>query len=44
MPPRAAAFDRDFLEFAARANTGDPTGSAQYRYEYLLVIARKRQP
>lgn len=42
-PPRAAAFDRDFLEFAARANTGDPAGSAEYRYEYLLVIARKRQ-
>ena len=43
-PLRAAAFDRDFLEFATRANTGDPTGRAEYRYEYLLVIARKRTP
>jgi ubiquinone/menaquinone biosynthesis C-methylase UbiE len=42
-PERAAAFDRDFLEFAARARTGDPDGPAEYRYEYLLVIARKRQ-
>jgi SAM-dependent methyltransferase len=41
-PLRAAAFDRDFLEFATRANTGDPNGPAEYRYEYLLVIARKR--
>jgi len=42
-PERAAAFDRDFLEFAGRANTGDPAGPAEYRYEYLLVIARERQ-
>lgn len=42
-PPRAAAFDRDFLEFAARANTGDPAGPAEYRYEYLLAIARTRR-
>jgi hypothetical protein len=42
-PERAAAFDRDFLEFAARADTGDPDGPTEYRYEYLLVIARRRQ-
>jgi ubiquinone/menaquinone biosynthesis C-methylase UbiE len=42
-PSRAAAFDRDFLDFAVRANTGDPTAPAEYRYEYLLVIARKQQ-
>ena len=42
-PRRAAAFDRDFLDFAARANTGAPAGPAEYRYEYLLVIARKQQ-
>jgi len=42
-PERAAAFDRDFLEFATRADTGDPGGPADYRYEYLLVVARKRQ-
>ena len=42
-PPRAAAFDRELLEFAARANTGDPDGPAEYRYEYLLVIASKQR-
>ena len=42
-PPRAAAFDRDLLDFGVRANTGDTAGPAEYRYEYLLVIARKRQ-
>ncbi len=41
-PERAAAFDRDFLEFATRANTGERSGPAEYRYEYLLVIAHKR--
>lgn len=41
-PDGAAAFDRDFLEFATRSNTGRPEGPAEYRYEYLLVIARKR--
>jgi ubiquinone/menaquinone biosynthesis C-methylase UbiE len=41
-PERAAAFDRDFLEFADRADTGDPAGPAEYRYEYLLVVARVR--
>jgi hypothetical protein len=40
-PDRAAAFDRDFLDFATRANSGPPGGPAEYRYEYLLVIARK---
>ena len=42
-PERAAAFDRDFLAFARRADTGDAGGPAEYRYEYLLVIARKLQ-
>jgi ubiquinone/menaquinone biosynthesis C-methylase UbiE len=41
-PQRAAALDRDFLDFATRTNTGPPDGPAEYRYEYLLVIARKR--
>ena len=40
-PERAAAIDRDFLEFATRANSGPPEGPAEYRYEYLLVVARK---
>lgn len=41
-PDAAAAFDRDFLEFAERANTGPEGGMAEYPYEYLLVVARKR--
>ena len=41
-PERAAALDRDFLEFATRANSGPPGGPAEYRYEYLLVLARRR--
>jgi ubiquinone/menaquinone biosynthesis C-methylase UbiE len=41
-PERAAALDRDFLEFAMRANSGPHEGPAEYRYEYLLVVARKR--
>jgi ubiquinone/menaquinone biosynthesis C-methylase UbiE len=41
-PERAAALDRDFLAFATRANSGPPEGPAEYRYEYLLVVARRR--
>jgi ubiquinone/menaquinone biosynthesis C-methylase UbiE len=41
-PDRAAALDRDFLDFATRANEGAPAGPAEYRYEYLLVLARTR--
>jgi ubiquinone/menaquinone biosynthesis C-methylase UbiE len=41
-PGRAAALDRDFLEFATRANEGPDEGPAEYRYEYLLVVARTR--
>jgi ubiquinone/menaquinone biosynthesis C-methylase UbiE len=40
-PDKADALDRDFLEFATRANQGPPGGPAEYCYEYLLVIARK---
>ena len=39
---RAAEFDRDFLDFAVRWNSGSPSGPAEYRYEYLLVVARRR--
>ncbi len=42
-PERVAALDRAFLDFATRANRGPRGGPAQYRYEYLLVIARKRR-
>lgn len=41
-PERARAFERDFLEFATRANSGRSDGPAEYRYEYLRVVARKR--
>ena len=40
-PERAAALDRDFLDFATRSNRGAPDGPAEYHYEYLLVVARK---
>ena len=43
-PDRAAALDRDFLDFAKRANRGAPDGPAEYPYEYLLIIARKGGP
>jgi len=38
---RRAALDRDFLQFATRANSGAQDGPAEYHYEYLLVVARK---
>lgn len=41
-PERAEALDREFLEFATRASSGSPDGPAEYRYQYLLVVARKR--
>jgi ubiquinone/menaquinone biosynthesis C-methylase UbiE len=41
-PERSMALDRDFLDFANRANGGPPEGPAEYRYEYLLVLARNR--
>jgi ubiquinone/menaquinone biosynthesis C-methylase UbiE len=40
---RAAALDRDFLDFVGRSNRGTPEGPVQIPYEYLLVVARKRQ-
>ncbi len=42
-PDRAAALERDSVEFATRANRGAPDGPAEYHYEYLLVVARKRE-
>lgn len=41
-PDRAAALDREFLDFATRANSATDPGSAEYHYEYLLAVARKR--
>ena len=43
-PERAATLDRDFLEFATRANSATSDGAAEYRYEYLLAVARKSPP
>jgi len=40
-PERMAQLDREFLEFATRANEGPAGGPAEYRYEYLLVVARR---
>jgi 2-polyprenyl-6-hydroxyphenyl methylase/3-demethylubiquinone-9 3-methyltransferase len=42
-PDRAAALDRDFRRFVTRSNRGVRGGPAQYAYEYLLVVARKRR-
>ncbi len=41
-PERIEALDRDFIEFAQGANSGAAGGPAEYEYEYLLVVARKR--
>ena len=38
---RADEFDRELLDFATRANLAQD-GGAEYPYEYLLVVARKR--
>jgi ubiquinone/menaquinone biosynthesis C-methylase UbiE len=38
---RAAALDRDFLEFATRWNEGAPGGAAEIPYDYLLVVVRR---
>ena len=40
---RAAAFERDFLDFAQRENRGQADGPAEYCYGYLLAVARKRE-
>ena len=42
-PRRAATFERDLLEFAQRANGLRPGGPAEYRYDYLLAVVRKRE-
>ena len=41
-PERSANLDREFLEFATNANAGPPDGPTELRFEYLLVLARKR--
>jgi ubiquinone/menaquinone biosynthesis C-methylase UbiE len=41
-PDRLEALDRDFRELAARKNDAPPGRRAEYRYEYLLVVGRKK--
>jgi hypothetical protein len=41
-PGRLAALDRDFRDFAERANSAADGDPAEYEYEYLLVVARTR--
>jgi hypothetical protein len=41
-PERLAAFERDFFDYATRSRRGTTEGPAEYPYEYLLVIARRR--
>jgi ubiquinone/menaquinone biosynthesis C-methylase UbiE len=41
-PGRREALERDFLDFATRANHGPAGGPAEYSYEYLSVVGRKR--
>jgi ubiquinone/menaquinone biosynthesis C-methylase UbiE len=42
-PERAAALDDELLAFAEEADGGGSAGPAEYTYEYLLVVARKRR-
>ncbi|HEU4449894.1 MAG TPA: class I SAM-dependent methyltransferase [Gaiellaceae bacterium] len=42
-PERAAALDRDLLDFATRANRGEAAGPSEYAYEILVVVARRRE-
>ena len=43
-PARREELDRAFLEFATAADGGPPGGPAEYRYDYLLVVARRAAP
>ncbi len=41
-PGRLAALEREFRELALQANEGPARGPAEYAYEYLLVVGRRR--
>ena len=41
-PERVEALDRDLLDWAERMNRDQPAGRAVFRFEYLLVVARRR--
>ena len=43
-PERASELDRAFLDFATRANAGEPGGAAELWFEYLVVVASRRAP
>ena len=40
-PERIEALDRDLLDWAERMNRDQPAGRAVFRFEYLLVVARR---
>lgn len=40
-PDQAAQLDREFLQFAEKANAAADGSTAEYPYDYLLVIAQK---
>ena len=42
-PERSADLQSEFLDFVERANSGPPDGPTELRFEYLLVLARKRR-
>jgi 2-polyprenyl-6-hydroxyphenyl methylase/3-demethylubiquinone-9 3-methyltransferase len=42
-PDRVTALDRDLLDFATRSNHAPPGGPAEYPYDYLLVVGRRRR-
>lgn len=41
-PKDIATLDRAFLEFAQQANRGPAAGPAEYCYDYLLVVGKRR--
>lgn len=41
-PERLSAFDREFREFTIRGNRGSRGGTAEYPFDYLLVVGRRR--
>ncbi|SFA83141.1 2-polyprenyl-6-hydroxyphenyl methylase / 3-demethylubiquinone-9 3-methyltransferase [Amycolatopsis marina] len=42
-PERVAALDRDFLDYAARANVSPTAPSPTYVFDYVVVLARKKE-
>ncbi len=41
-PDRLAKFDLEFARFARECNQGEAGGPAEYPYDYLVIVARKR--